>query len=383
MPIAEARMVSLSGYHLTIAAPRHFPTVGSHPADPFVHRLPNGALLAHGEFCDCWSYQSIDHGRNWDLLPWGMGCSIVNCRDGTVVAMDYLTYPIDGIAGQFNARGRRIVPDYRHPGDPLQVTLNIPGAIPMIDDQGLYGGGPSFWRSMVEEEDGTLLATGYGNFAHNDAPPLGYPRDWGMRRFESLVMESRDRGATWHLRGMIASDRETGQEGFCEPVMIDLGRGELLAVMRTGRSSPLYQARSLDRGYTWGRPESLRVPGVDPSLLSLADGTVVLGWGTRIPDAPWDSINIEDYQRRYVEGQGDPPLVRGGYVAFSRDGGRTYSAPLMLDDGVGQGYTALAESTPGELLFAIRHNWRKHTPTDWLVGEGRSALYPITMRPEG
>lgn len=372
--------IALAGYKITVGAPLHLPTVSSHPADPFLHKLPNGVLMAHGYACDSWDYQSPDNGRTWGMVPWGMGCSMVNCRDGTVIAMDYLSYPEDGAAaGPYNARGRRIVPDYRNPGNPMHSRLEIPGAIPMIDDTGLYGGGPSFWRSIIEEEDGTLLASGYGNFEHNDATPLGYPSEWGMRRFLSFIIESHDRGLNWKLRAIAADDRETGQEGFCEPVMVDLGGGELLMVMRTGRSSPLYQVRSLDHGYTWSQPESVHVPGVDPSLIRLSDGTVVLGWGTRIPDAPWDQFNIDDYQKRYVEGQGDPPLVRGGYIALSRDGGRTYSQPLLLDTGIGQSYTALVETEPGEILFAIRHNHRKYTPSEFLTGEGRSFIYPIKL----
>jgi hypothetical protein len=143
----------------------------------------------------------------------------------------------------------------------------------------------------------------------------------------------------------------------------------------------LFRARSNDQGYTWSAPESLGVAGVDPALLVLSDSTVVLSWGTRTPDKPYDPANIEDYLNRYVRGQGARPMVRGGYVAFSRNGGRTFTEPLMLDDGVGQGYTALAEPTPGELLFAIRHNWRHYTPGDWRTGDGRSYIYPLTLSP--
>jgi hypothetical protein len=181
---------------------------------------------------------------------------------------------------------------------------------------------------------------------------------------------------------MIAGDEETGQEGFDEPAMVDLGDGELLVVMRTGRAAPLHQVRSLDHGFTWGEPESLHMPGLDPCLLLLSDGTLALSSGTRIPDAPWDVTNVQDYQKRYVEGAGDPPLVRGGYLVFSHDGGRSYSEPLLIDDAVGQCYTSIAEPKPGELLFAIRHNWRKNTPGDWLMGEGRNYLYPVAFEPQ-
>jgi len=374
--------VTVAGYTLTVGERMHLPTLTGPPANPYLHRLPNGVLVTHSHACDFESFQSTTGGQTWANLPWGIGCSVVNCCDGGVFAMDFRTYPAEGdTPGVFDARGRWVLPDYNNPGNPLHVKAHIPGAIPTIDDTGRYGGGPAFWRSIVEFDDGTLLASGYGNFEDNDATPFGYPAEWGMRRFVSFVTESHDRGRTWHLRSIMASDRSTGQEGFCEPVMIHLGGGELLAVIRTGRSSPLYQVRSLDYGYTWSQPASLHVPGVDPSLIQLADGTVVLGWGTRIPDAPWDKANIDDYQTRYVEGQGDPPLVRGGYIALSRDGGRTYSAPVMLDNGVGQSYTALVETTPGEILFAIRHNWRKYTPGDWLTGDGRTYIYPVSFKP--
>ena len=46
-----------------------------------------------------------------------------------------------------------------------------------------------------------------------------------------------------------------------------------------------------------------------------------------------------------------------------------------------EGYTALVETQPGEVLFAIRHNWRKFTPSEWAAGEGRSYIYPITLTP--
>ena len=374
------RTTTAAGYTLTLGERLHLPTVGSFPADPFLHRLPNGRLMAHGYACDIWGFQSADQGRTWYVVPWGMGCSMLNCRDGSVLAMDYLTYPADDAPnGPYFGRGRWLTPDYDNPGNPFQATLHIPGALPIVDDTGRYGGGPSFWRSIVELDDGTLLASGYGNFDHNDAPPLGYPAEWGMRRFESFVMESADRGHTWHLRAIIAGDATTGQEGFCEPVMVHLGGGELLAVMRTGRAAPLYQARSLDNGFTWSRPESLHVPGVDPSLIRLSGGTVVLGWGTRVPDAPWDRANLDDYQTRYVEGEGDPPLTPAGFIALSRDGGRTYSRPVQLDEGIGQSYTALVETEPGAILFGIRHNWRKYTPTEWPTGEGRSYLYPVRL----
>lgn len=383
MNIPVSGPLTVADYTVTVGERMHLPTVGNSPANPYLHLLPNGVLFTHSYACDFGGFQSTDRGQTWSTVSWGLGGSVVNCRDGAVLAMDFRSYPAEGArTGPFDARGRWVLPDYHSAGSPLHIKLHIPGAIPIVDDTGRYGVGPAFWRSIVEFDDGTLLASGYGNFEHNNTPPLGYPAEWGMRRFECFVVESRDRGLTWHLRAIIAGDGVTGQEGFNEPVMLHLGGGELLVVMRTGRSAPLYQVRSLDYGYTWSQPESLHVPGVDPSLIRLNDGTLVLGWGTRIPDAPWDRINLNDYQTRYVEGQGDPPLQRGGYIALSRDGGRTYSQPIMLDTGMGQSYTALVETAPGEILFAIRHNWRKYTPSEWPTGEGRSYLYPVTLRPQ-
>ena len=370
--------VTLAGYEVTVGPARHMPPTGG---DPHLHLRPDGVIMTHGVCMDILGWQSPDGGQTWEHSGWGLGVAAMNRRDGSIVAMDYITFPAEGTkAGPYNARGRRILPPYANAEAPLLAKVDVPGSIPIVDDGGFYGDGVGFWRDIVEEADGTLLATGYGNFADNDEPPLGYPKEWGMRRFEVFVMASQDDGRTWQLRARVAGDRETGQEGFNESTMVDLGNGELLVVMRTGRAAPLYQTRSLDFGHTWSAPQSLGFSGLDPRLRRLHDGTVLLSSGTRQPDAPWDQANVADYETRYVKGQGADPLMPGSYIRLSRDGGWTYSPPLFIDNGVGQCYTDVVEYAPGQLLFAVRHNWRKNMPTDLPQGESRNVAYAITLK---
>ena len=118
---------------------------------------------------------------------------------------------------------------------------------------------------LVELGDGTLLAANYGKFVGDAARAPGFEREKGKYfRNRTYLLASRDGGTQWSYLATVAYDGRTGQESFCEPSLVDLGNGELLAVMRTGHFAPLYQARSKDGGKSWGEPESLHVPGLSP-----------------------------------------------------------------------------------------------------------------------
>ena len=139
-------------------------------------------------------------------------------------------------------------------------------------------GGP-----FLELEDGTLLAACYGNFKGDTVPMQGFPATSGQKwfKYRTYLLSSNDGGANWEYLSTIAYDGDTGQESFCEPAMVDLGGGELLAVMRTGRFAPMFQARSLDGGKTWQKPESMHIPGLAPQMVLLENGALVCSFGWR------------------------------------------------------------------------------------------------------
>ena len=67
--------------------------------------------------------------------------------------------------------------------------------------------------------------------------------------------------------------------GFSEPTFVELSDGKLLCVARSTLETvftPLYKSISSDEGKTWSRPEAFTPNGVDPSLIKLGNGTLVL-----------------------------------------------------------------------------------------------------------
>ena len=166
---------------------------------------------------------------------------------------------------------------------------------------------PHFHRSIVELPDGSLVATIYGT------------RD-GDQKYTSALMHTTDAGKHWTFRSVIAHSETVGKEGFCEPALVRLANGDLFCALRVG--GPLHTTRSADNGQTWSPPEVVADHGVDPALLLLGNGVLVLSYGRP---------NVD--------------------LIFSADGtGRTWGAPFSLYRGPGCSYTSLVEGSNGDLL---------------------------------
>ncbi len=245
------------------------------------------------------------------------------------------------------------------------------------DDDGHESHAARLHRSMVSLPDGTLIATMYGHF-HGDCAPASYePR---MMKTRTYVMRSTDSGATWHYLATVAVDAGIGTEGFGEPVLVRVDKGphegRLLCVMRTGRE--LYQAHSDDDGKTWSyfRPvvfaglsvydlnawrqkydgkyqdvdphrKSLSGAIVDPDLIQMENGALVLSFGVRLPEKLcWLDPTVEN---------------NGVYAAFSLDGGDTWCHILRVMGGqLTTHYTAVREFAPNKLYFAYDvGSWRQ------------------------
>jgi len=78
---------------------------------------------------------------------------------------------------------------------------------------------------------------------------------------------------------------------------------------------------SRDEGRSWSKPERTGVDGAYPSLAVLSDGLVVMSYGRP-----------------------------GAMLAFSADGGRTWTDPTCVDATPYSGYTDVLELSPGVLL---------------------------------
>lgn len=245
------------------------------------------------------------------------------------------------------------------------------------DDDGKVYRTARLHRSMISLPDGTLLCCMYGRFHGDDAPASYEPR---MMKTRTYIMRSTDQGKTWKYLSTVAVDSGIGTEGFGEPVIcrVDKGphEGRILCVMRTGRE--LHKAWSDDNGETWSYFEPLCLNGlsvfdinawrdkfdgkymdvdphrkslsgavVDPDLIQMTDGTLVLSFGARLPEKMcWL----------------DPTYEKNGvYLAFSLDGGDTWCHVLRIMGGhLTTHYTGVREYAPGKLYFVYDvGSWRQ------------------------
>ena len=127
----------------------------------------------------------------------------------------------------------------------------------------------------------------------------------GLKLGDIIAVESRDMGENWTNIGSVPGPVE-GK--FYEAHALELPNGELVGALRHEPGFSIYLTRSTNGGKTWAKPEFL-VAGAPPSLLLHSSGMIVMSYGWR----------------------GEAP---GQRVAFSRDGGRTWSLDWILrEDG--------------------------------------------------
>ena len=136
---------------------------------------------------------------------------------------------------------------------------------------------------------------------------------YGDAAYRSALVRSTDRGQTWGDISMISEEHH-----HCEPDVIELPDGRLLAILRPC----MCQMVSVDRGRTWTKPVRL-LRGEAPSLLLTSSNALLCGHRER-------------------------PGVRTG-VILSLDFGRTWSPPRMIDF-AGGAYPSLVELGDGRVL---------------------------------
>lgn len=239
----------------------------------------------------------------------------------------------------------------------IETTVSVPQfKAAVADDYKTVQQGPNM-ELATELADGTLLALSYGNFIGDDVPIVGFtPTKGEAPMYRTYTLSSTDDGKNWQYLSTIAYDGETGQESFCEPCLANLGNGELLVIMRTGRYAPLHQARSNDGGKTWSKPLSLETLGLQPKMTLLDNGILVCSFGWRPmryiywedPNGGYYPAGLDDYHKRYQQEVGieDPSAAAGDYVMFSPDKGYTWSEPRKIAEPLTQGYTQIAATGP-------------------------------------
>jgi hypothetical protein len=318
---------------------------------------------------------SRDGGETWTNIPLKAGVNgldmeggIVQLRDGTILALDtYITPGATeghGVGELYESKD-----EWRTVEGPIDVDFDLPGIefYGSTDDGGRPHAAERLHRRILEMPDGSLLTTFYGWLKGDHSPSQYEPT---MMKTRVMVAKSEDRGRHWKLLSALAADFSVGTEGFGEAVLCRVSHGalagRLICMMRTGRA--LHESVSDDNGVTWTKPaprvfagldvyktelwanlfigmknakgkvitdtdlDDLRGAVVDPDLIETRSGILVAAFGVRIPQKlcwrnpthPWN----------------------GNYLAFSRDGGKTWPDVARITSGVLTTHYMAVEETP-------------------------------------
>lgn len=264
--------------------------------------------------------------------------STVQLRDGRSLLFDVHAEHKGGKRFEANFWSSRN--DFKTIEGPRTFSFVLPDAeVNSFDDRGEPISRMYVRRSIIELQNGDLLATAYGHF---EADKFASEYNAKMYKMRSFLLRSSDQGETWKYISVVASG-PVEQEGFGEPVMVQLKHGpragRLICQLRTGRETPIYQCESDDEGKTWSRPYPLEwrysrfgrtrpIVGTDPDLIEMQDGTLVMSFGHK-----------PDYREH------------GNYLAFSTDHGASWGHVTQLSMTPTKAYTGVREVSPGELFI--------------------------------
>ena len=161
-----------------------------------------------------------------------------------------------------------------------------------------------------------------------------------------FLYESFDDGKTWEKLSKLPLNSVTKEyQKLCEPHVVELPSGELIAAIRAENSEALerfslYFASSKDGGKSWSEPWAFDRIGSPPHLLLRKDGSVVVTYGRR--RAPF-----------------------GNRASISYDGCRTFGEEFILSEThCGDlGYPATAELADGTLVTVYYQPYEKDNRT--------------------
>jgi len=332
---------------------------------------------------------SRDGGATWTEFPRQPGQNglnfeggVMQLRNGRILALDTYITP-----GETDGTGGGQIyfsdDDWRTLQGPVDSFFLIPGVnyYGSTDDYGRTHAAARLHRRMIELPNGDLLTTVYCWFKGDQAPVYYMPTLWKPR---TILLRSSDQGRNWRLVATVAADPKLTPEGFAEPVLVRISSGahagRLRVYMRVGRD--LYETWSDDDGKSWVTPQPVNLgvvdvhrtqdwaalfPGgrdkngpidmegsmVDPDVIELRSGALVLAVGARMPArACWPQAGA---------------ARNGDYIAISLDHGETWSHIVQITSGVlTTHYMAIEETPKDNELFVV------YDLGDWGSGKGRS-----------
>jgi len=309
------------------------PEMGTHE-QPHLFKMPTGdVLLVFHEDRDIHGAKRVilrsrDKGKTWSVEPECVNRdeAIGSLRDGTVLIYDcYSFLKGDNVYAKDMFISRDKGETFQGPTmamihiPQLGKTLSSPVSDRIKKIAARYketsaqwsdANGPNFWRTILDIDDGTLLACGHTKFK-------GDPRCCRI-----VCYVSTDKGMNWRVLATVAQDDKVG---FYEPVMSLCSNGDVLCVIRRGGNKPLMQARSTDGGKTWAEFKETGSLGVDPDMCLMSNGVLACSYGRP-----------------------------GNRIMFSADGtGKQWTDRVQIYEykSGSFGYTGIVEVEPGKLLY--------------------------------
>lgn len=180
----------------------------------------------------------------------------------------------------------------------------------------------------------------------------------------TVVYFSEDNGAIWKT----SADLDIGgyglEDGAFEGTVTERQDGSLLLYMRTSRDR-IWWSESND-GLEWRltTPTDIKASNSPAFLLTLKSGRLALVWNQLYPEGKSDWPRRT--KTRYAE-RPDNNFREELSLAFSEDGGETWTAPVVIarQPGTRLGYSYMLERQQGEIWLHLRGQWLSFREEDF------------------
>jgi sialidase-1 len=316
-----------------------------------------------GQYTNPVILKSRDGGRTWGEpvpmgLPWSIdgfmsdgGTSVFHTRSGKVLFISHRNGSKYRHCGSHGLAAISESVDNGRTWSPARLLTDEPEDIQYLMNQRLIQLASGRLVLPTSARDPRIPIEKFGEGVH---PTVG------------LCYLSDDDGLIW--RRSLGQVQQMTDRGVQEPVVGEYAPNRLVMIYRSGLGC--HQASfSEDGGETWSAPEDTPLTAACSPLTmtKLADGRLFLVYNHAVP------LFKESYYPRN-------PLV----YATSRDG-RTWSAPVLIDDQPGQQliYPSITPTTEGLLVVYCAHydagdGGFSFPPDAWKTGGGRRAVvaYP-------
>ena len=261
------------------------------------------------------------------------------CHPAEVYRTTWRNWILDDTEPQFRSMAEGFLKAYEHYTPEMNRTGSF---IRLSEDYGKSWGAPiksvvTAPHGVVKTISGRLLYLGTEFNAHPSRYDKSFSAEGDNVPLEDqervFLYESFDDGKTWEKISKIDLDYLTKEyKMLCEPHIVELPSGELIAAIRAENSEALerfslYLTSSTDGGKTWSKAWEFGRIGSPPHLLLRRDGSVVVTYGRR--RAPF-----------------------GNRASVSYDGCRTFGEEYILSEARNGdlGYPATTELADGSLV---------------------------------